>query len=207
MPAERVLADQLRMSRASLRKGLAVLESEGLLNRQVGRGTFLRGAAAADVPPTSHAATVSLSDAATEAAPRDLLSARLTLEPRLARLAARDATGRSIEDLRSAEALVASATDWPSYDAADEGFHRALAAASGNPILLHLFEALVAVRGKMTWGRLAERETWAPDVAKTAAEGHARIREAVIDRDAEAAEAALAHHIMVENATILAGLV
>ena len=42
IPPERVLAEELRVSRADLRKALLVLETEGRLDRQVGRGTFVR---------------------------------------------------------------------------------------------------------------------------------------------------------------------
>src|SRR3989442_13565700 len=41
LPAEPQLAEQLRVSRATLRQGLSLLTQEGLLVRQHGRGTFV----------------------------------------------------------------------------------------------------------------------------------------------------------------------
>lgn len=41
MPPERTLCETLGVSRAELRKALLVLETEGILDRNVGRGTFL----------------------------------------------------------------------------------------------------------------------------------------------------------------------
>jgi DNA-binding GntR family transcriptional regulator len=41
LPPERELAERFRISRAELRKALAVMEAEGGVKRHVGRGTFL----------------------------------------------------------------------------------------------------------------------------------------------------------------------
>ncbi|MBL4768628.1 MAG: GntR family transcriptional regulator, partial [Rhodobacteraceae bacterium] len=41
LPPERSLCETLGVSRAELRKALLVLESSGVLARQIGRGTFL----------------------------------------------------------------------------------------------------------------------------------------------------------------------
>src|SRR5215469_8158988 len=44
LPTERQLAADLGATRTSVRRALAVLEAEGRISREVGRGTFLRGA-------------------------------------------------------------------------------------------------------------------------------------------------------------------
>src|SRR5262249_33958718 len=44
LPAERQLAADLGATRTSVRRALAVLEAEGRISREVGRGTFLRDA-------------------------------------------------------------------------------------------------------------------------------------------------------------------
>src|SRR6266700_2831239 len=44
LPTERQLAADLGATRTSVRRALAVLEAEGRISRQVGRGTFLRDA-------------------------------------------------------------------------------------------------------------------------------------------------------------------
>jgi DNA-binding FadR family transcriptional regulator len=47
LPTERQLAADLRVPRSGIRLALAALEADGLISREVGRGTFLREAAAA----------------------------------------------------------------------------------------------------------------------------------------------------------------
>src|SRR5215467_5344639 len=42
LPTERQLAVNLRATRTSVRRALTVLEAEGRISREVGRGTFLR---------------------------------------------------------------------------------------------------------------------------------------------------------------------
>jgi GntR family transcriptional regulator, uxu operon transcriptional repressor len=49
LPTERQLAKDLGVSRSSVRYALAILQAQGLLSREVGRGTYLHGAAAAAV--------------------------------------------------------------------------------------------------------------------------------------------------------------
>src|SRR5690242_18646268 len=43
LPTERQLAQDLGVSRSAIRHALAVLQAEGHISREVGRGTFLRG--------------------------------------------------------------------------------------------------------------------------------------------------------------------
>src|SRR5260370_39204334 len=67
LPTERQLAADLRVSRAAIRHAMAVLQAEGHVSREVGRGTFLRrhGADRSGPEPTSAAETA---DGETEAA-------------------------------------------------------------------------------------------------------------------------------------------
>ena len=45
LPTERQLAADLGVSRAAIRHAMALLQAEGRVSREVGRGTFLRGRA------------------------------------------------------------------------------------------------------------------------------------------------------------------
>lgn len=203
LPPERALAERLGLSRASLRKGLALLEAEGLLVRQVGRGTFVQGQPAGE-ERENHEDAGGFHELP-ECSPRHLLSARLAFEPSLARLAAREATAGDFERMRRAGAALEGVEDGPTFDDADDAFHRAVALASGNPVLVDLFDRAALVRRRLDWGRLRDKAGLAQ--AQAVRGDHARIADAVLARDAEAAEAAMAHHLMVEAATILGILV
>lgn len=202
LPAERDLALSLGLSRPALRNGLAALEAEGHLRREVGRGTFVKGASAVPSPGGE------VRDGTdNDASPRQLLVARLSVEPRLAALAAREASTSALDRLREAERAVADARTWVAFEAADDAFHRAVVAAAGNHLLLRVFDTLIQTRRAIDWGRLVTRSGEGPPVAHAAIGEHATIRRAIVTRDAHAAEAALAHHLLVEASTILGGLV
>jgi GntR family uxuAB operon transcriptional repressor len=55
LPTERRLALDLGMTRSSIRHALAVLEAQGRISREVGRGTFLRSDLLPSAPPGSTA--------------------------------------------------------------------------------------------------------------------------------------------------------
>ncbi|MGH3254195.1 MAG: FadR/GntR family transcriptional regulator [Streptosporangiaceae bacterium] len=70
LPTERQLATDLGVSRAAIRHAMAMLQAEGHVSREVGRGTFLRGPAAAAAPASPAAAAAPASRA--EAPGRDV---------------------------------------------------------------------------------------------------------------------------------------
>ncbi|MFQ6708455.1 GntR family transcriptional regulator, partial [Bordetella pertussis] len=87
LPAERELAEQLQVSRASVREALIALEIEGYVEVRVGTGVFVAAPRAdgdygvAPAPQPGH----------TDIGPFDLLDTRLLLEPECASLAAQKA--------------------------------------------------------------------------------------------------------------------
>ena len=102
LPPERTLADTLATSRPALRKALAVLEAEGRILRQVGRGTFTT------TPPTQD--FVGLAALTARTSPHDAMMARLALEPELANLAALHATPLDIRQLQDLAARIRAVT-------------------------------------------------------------------------------------------------
>lgn len=206
LPAERRLASILDLSRAELRKALATIEDEGRLIRHVGRGTFLRAAGSGTEAPLpadiEDAPAAALSDLADLTSPRDLLQARLVIEPELARLASLHATRAQIRILRQHEAEVRSARSWERHDIADSNFHREIAEASGNQLLRGLYDVTAAIRRSLDWGRLLDRGAPPSPEHPTFAE-HAAIVEAIAARDRHAAADALRHHLMIEATALL----
>jgi GntR family transcriptional repressor for pyruvate dehydrogenase complex len=92
------LADQLRVSRSSLREALRTMESAGLVESHHGGGTFVRDAVSCDA--VSPLALVLQAPGDTVG---DLWEIRLIVEPEIAARAALRATG---EDLAAIDGLV-----------------------------------------------------------------------------------------------------
>ncbi len=65
------------MTRTAVRHALAVLEAEGRISREVGRGTFLRPASDGSARPAG------TGDRVTEVGPADVMAARRLVEPQV----------------------------------------------------------------------------------------------------------------------------
>ena len=145
LPPERTLSDQLKVSRGELRRGLSVLEADGVIWRHVGRGTFV-GAR----PVLNLADVAYLKDLVN---PDQVVAVRLIVEPEMARLAARDASPPDIERIRSCARRCREAMDWRGYEAWDNNLHHAIAMATRNKLLIYLFETVNVVRRSKVWGQ------------------------------------------------------
>lgn len=186
LPPERELAEQLGVTRAELRKALAVLEAEGLLWRQVGKGTFYGARPAA--------ANATVTALARNTNPQEVMQARSALEPEITRLAALNATEQEIERMRQTSRRCREARTWRQYEAMDALLHHQIASASHNGLLIGLLDILNAVRRTVTWGRLRTEPERPPPDHHSFAE-HDRIIDAIAARDLAEAEAAMRAHI------------
>lgn len=193
LPPERELSETLGVSRGELRKALATLEAEGQLWRHVGKGTFV-GARRIDV--------LSLSEIDRVTNPAEVMRARLLIEPMLAREAALHATQDHTRALAACIGRTRSAMTWRQYETADNEFHRLIAQATGNRLLLALFDALNGVRRAVVWGALRPDRPKPPDDHHSFAE-HDQIAAAIARRDLDAAGAAMHRHLrMVQQKLI-----
>jgi len=95
LPTERSLATQFGVTRTAVRHALALLEAEGRISREVGRGTFLR------VPPDGGDSAEALANPAVlRVSPADVIAARRLLEPQVLPLVVAWATARDFEEMR-----------------------------------------------------------------------------------------------------------
>lgn len=96
LPNENVLADELKVSRTTLREAIRILVSEGLLTVYRGRGTYVSDVLNQYV----EGGTIHMEDAlAMKVTLRDLYEARLIIEPEAAALAAKRATDEEIQEI------------------------------------------------------------------------------------------------------------
>lgn len=135
IPGEHELAQELEVSRGTVREALRALSMAGLIEPRVGDGTYVRVA--------DELASV-LSRTPSESLD-DVLDVRAALERAAAR---RAPTVRSLQSVNELQAALRSRHranlrgDVSSYVAADTRFHRALVAAAGNPLLTRIYDAL-----------------------------------------------------------------
>ncbi len=191
LPPERQLAESLGVSRRTLRQALGLLEAEGRISRQHGRGTFATDA--------RHASQNLVRELSRLTNPIDTMEARLAIEPQQARLAALRATNGDIDRLFEAADASRDAKDPLSYEKADAAFHRRVAAATRNPMLIAVFDAVLqtALDGTSrhgTWQHGRETAHCINNQAAYAAD-HRKIAAAIAERNPVQAEAAMRSHL------------
>jgi GntR family transcriptional repressor for pyruvate dehydrogenase complex len=187
LPPERALANQLGVSRTALRAGLRSLISMGLLKSRQGAGTFL-----ADGPPSLDSEPLKLLAALQGFTFDHMFEARGILEVSAAELAAMRATSDQMATLADELTEMHTALNDPHrYLIHDIRFHRAVAAASGNPTLATLVE--------MVSGAMYERRRQTIERAHDFSESlemHRRIYRAIRGRNGEEASQAMREHIL-----------
>lgn len=188
LPAERDLAQQFGVGRATVQLALRELELEHLIDVRRGRrgGTFV----------THHTEDNRALEGLIERilsqgrALEELLAYRSVLEPGVAQLAAQ---ARSAVDLRvmhrAIEGMKQQASE-PEYMRHDSEFHLALAAATDNRFMVEAIDANRRQLGDLT-SLLPESEGWH---ARNDQE-HEAILRAVTDRNPKAARGAMELHV------------
>ena len=140
LPAEHRMVEDFGVARATVREALRFLELQGALRIKAGPG----GGPVVSVPGAEHLASVlSLHLQFTDASFRTVLRARRSIYPVLA---AEAAEGASREDLTALQASIsrmdAALGDSRAWRAEARRFMTILAAASGNPVLALVVDAL-----------------------------------------------------------------
>lgn len=185
LPPERALAETLGLTRSTLRNAMSVLESEGQVWRQVGRGTFIGARSVINLTEVRYLSSITR--------PEEISDARLIIEPELARLAALNAVASDLRELRNCIRRCKSASDWRLFEAWDNRFHYAVAVATRNKLLMTVFETLNAVRRSHVWQTV--RKTPGPTRNYPTLNEHNVIYEAIKRGDPEASADAMRAHL------------
>lgn len=196
LPPERNLCKELGTSRTELRKALAVLEAEGQVWRHVGRGTFI------GARPVLNLGDIEYLSGQTN--PAQVMEARFAIEPQLARLAALHGTKADFAELRQCNRRCRAAREWRVYEAWDNKYHRAIAAATHNTLLVSLFDTLNTVRRSTVWGQL--RSTTLPPADHASFHEHDALYEAIAGRDPDLAAESMRIHLRTVRDRVLSSL-
>lgn len=186
IPPEREFAQQLGISRASLRTGIGYLAAMGVLKVRHGVGTFV-----ADGPPEIGKASLELMGALHGFQSWQMFEARLMLESGLAALAAERRKEEQLTILAEEVAEMYATVDDPAeYLIHDVRFHRTIARASGNPILAALMETVTSA----LYDDRRKTAEHARDL-KESADVHHELYRAIRSQNSEEARRIMRHHL------------
>jgi GntR family transcriptional regulator, transcriptional repressor for pyruvate dehydrogenase complex len=186
LPPERELALELGVSRPTVRAGLHALAAMGVTESRQGAGTFITGG-----PPRLGAGPLSFLAALHGFSRDQIFEARKILEVGAAGLAAElGLSDRLAPMAEEVTGMFANLSEPQTFLLHDIRFHRAVAGAAGNPVLL----ALVEMVSSLVWEQRRLTVERAHDL-KESAEMHRRIYQAIRDRDPERARMEMTKHL------------
>lgn len=187
LPSERELIGNLGMSRNTLRRALDALERDGAIWRHVGKGTFVAAHG-------GNSGTGTLAELSQQVTPVQLMRARLSLEPAIAREAAINASDEAVIRVKLARDRTVEATNWDDYEAQDDALHRTVAEATDNVLLLSLFDQMNQVRRAVAWNTVIRSSKRPARNHRSFAE-HDNITASIEARDPAAAHEAMREHL------------
>ena len=190
LPTERELAEQLRVSRPTVREALIALEVEGRVRIRVGSGIYVIEPAAIAAP----------APASVIEGPFELLRAREFLESAIAEQAARVATKADIARI-DASLLAMENVEHPGEASMvhDRAFHVAIAGSLGNAVLVRVVGELFDQRLNPYFAQLAHYFE-SPGTWRTALDEHRAVRDAIAVHDPDAARVAMREHLACSQA-------
>lgn len=195
MPPERELAEQFGIARNTVRHAISLLESEGLVTRQIGRGTFIRSGGQGNGPGSGPGtAPPPPWQAANEISPKDLIDARLLIEPAAAAAAAANATDSDLAELDRIQAASAATEEMETFELHDAALHKRLFAMTHNQLIVRVEEMLGAMRANADW-LAAKRQAYSPALKARYVAQHGEIIEAIRRRSPKAAREAMTAHL------------
>jgi DNA-binding FadR family transcriptional regulator len=206
LPTERQLAIDLGVTRSGVRLALATLEADGLISREVGRGTFFSDTAFRNTArqafdalretpgeAAGKAATYP-APAAMDFAPADVMTIRRLLEPQALPLVVMWATARDFAEMERCVAGGDQAVNYEEFETWDLALHRAIMAAAHSPLLAALYSVVESARHGQVWGDLKRRSASSQRRA-VYQEDHRAIVTALRARDADAAIESMRSHL------------
>jgi len=197
--SEAIMLARFGVGRASLREALRILENHGIVRIKPGPGG---GPVVAQVTSDDWGRSMSIHLHSARATVRDLLEARMIMEPVVARLAASRLTPISravvLDAARAGrDALTLSSDAWA---ASAEHFHAAVGRASGNRVVDMFSTSLISIH------RARIASTFPDNEREVTCRIHDRIADAIGAREADRAEDLMRHHIEELVAAIKAWL-
>lgn len=186
LPSERELAEQLQVSRPSIREALIALEIEGYVEVRVGAGVYV-------TKPKQNEVSDTVQVPYGDVGPFDLIAVRLLIEPECAALAAQNASDEQIEAIgTAAKNLKGSLT--PRLH--DREFHVKIAESTGNEAMANTVFHLLNLRDDSEMLSRLEQHFITKKVWQLAEVEHKQIYKAIKSRDVELARKTMTQHLV-----------
>src|SRR5690606_799159 len=135
------------IARGSVRRVLAHLREQGLINQSVGSGTFVSDKADALRGTPAEDDTVHTS-------PAELMLARLLIEPLMPGLIVQNATSADFQHMLMCVERSEAADSIEEFEHWDEALHESFARATHNSFFVQVLDLTNKVREQGEWGRL-----------------------------------------------------
>lgn len=187
LPTERALAEEMGVSRNIVRRAFSRLEAAGRVVRIIGSGTYVADAQAAPPPPPPVPRP--------DYSPREIMEARLMIEPRFAALIVMHANKAAMQGIHDAMLNAERATDFVTFEHWDGQFHQMLAEATQNALIVDVCAVITRSRDTTEWGELKKGSLTA-ERRELYCQEHRRIYDALQSRNARAAERAIEGHLV-----------
>src|SRR5258707_2943849 len=188
LPTERELVNQTRMSRATIREALRILEVQGLVRIKTGRAG---GAYVSRPGQASMADSVGLLIRARRIRIPALLETREAIEPFCAQLAAKHRTDEDLGRLEAANEAMAAAGTLAEFLQANVDWHVAVAVAGHNELLTGFMRAL----SRSIYASTDNQGFVDDDVRLTTLRAHQAVTKAIQAKDPDAAGRRMSRHV------------
>jgi DNA-binding FadR family transcriptional regulator len=187
LPSERALAERFDVSRTLVREAIIVLEIQGAVEVRGGSGIYVC------VSPVAPSRSTNFTPAGP--GPFELLRARCLIESEIASVAAVTRKDADLDRIFAALAAMREHMhDKAANEAADRLFHLRIAESTGNSVLLQMVTGLWDHTKAPIWSQM-ESHFHTPALRQASQDDHQRVFTALLERDAEAARAAMRAHI------------
>lgn len=192
LSSERDLAEQLGVSRASVREALSALEMAGIIEIRSGEGSFVKQVSFSGLlEPLSFCLLVESQEV------DHFLEVRRVLEAEAAALAAMRAGEAEKEEIRQAlEAMRLEIMAGGFGDEGDTAFHVAVAKAAKNPILNQIMGVITELMSK-TFRSARQKMFLASGVADSIYASHVAVYRAIVERNPQQARMCMQKHLFL----------
>jgi DNA-binding FadR family transcriptional regulator len=190
LPPERIIAEQMGVSRPSVREAISALQIGGILEKRPGDGTYVIHSPDSDDLKNQAITVLEASDS-----PYDILQARRAIEIGVVRLAIEVATDEDISALKQARkerVEKGRKGNFEEYSMYGKGFHFVIAKATKNRVIINMMDKLLDAMQQPLWINMRKAYYQEdPSRIDQMLEVHDNIVKAIIERDVEKAVCAI----------------